>query len=790
MSKVSVIIAAYNVEKYIDHTVNSVIGQSFRDIEIIIVDDCSTDSTFEKVQRLAAQDNRVKVVRHEVNRSSMIARKTGVEHATGDYVMFLDGDDLYTRDACEKVVEALKKNKTDILQFSVAIFNDDGIVDDDDPNAYGMYQYLKYVKSRIVSISDGSLLSKEKNLGKQNYNFVTKVYKRELALKVFDHIPSNHLNMAEDLLLSYIAFFFASSYDYLDERIYQYRFGAGISGTNMINDAKLDALSKSWFVYKYLYEWTSKQGKLKECAFVLDRIKLQMLGNIADTLLYKANNRQYDRFIELVKRYGNEAEIVLALASLIYTVEAIRPDRAAQICSQIKMFQSTKTQAKTIGVYYYRMHNGGIENVMSIVTDLWVKNGYNVVLFTDQAPTKEDYSLNPKIKRVVLPAISDSSLDTLEKRIFAFQKSILEYNIDMMVYNAWVNPYLVLDELIIKACNVKLIVHTHGVFCSNVISTDHSAAYNSVTLGKSYVLADLVVALTDVDLAWWRSLGLRAEKTVNPIRLSLDTEPAKLNGKNIICSGRIDSMQKQTLHAVQIAELVKKKIPDVTLTLIGGCDEREYQRQIEDYIKDHGLENTVHMVGYTQDVLSYYKNADIMLCTSKFEGFSLSLTEGKVCGLPLVCYYLSNWDMARDPKGMVNIPQGDIYAAADAIVEILQNDELKKQMGKQAKESAIELYRIDLAKHWKSIFDQTLLPFQRTDPLRKSPLEATSDIVMEFYAQGILNRENVPCVTSTNDYQQVVQILNGLAESESYRLGMFLTAIPRKIKRWLKKERK
>ena len=146
--------------------------------------------------------------------------------------------------------------------------------------------------------------------------------------------------------------------------------------------------------------------------------------------------------------------------------------------------------------------------------------------------------------------------------------------------------------------------------------------------------------------------------------------------------------------------------------------------------------------------------------------------------------------MARDPKGMVNIPQGDIYAAADAIVEILQNEELKKQMGKQAKESAIELYRIDLAKHWESIFEQTLLPFQRPQLVQKSPLEATSDIVMEFYAQGILNRESVPCETSANDYQQVIQILNGLANSESYRLGMFLTAIPRRIKRWLKKENK
>lgn len=790
MSKVSVVIAAYNVEKYIDETVNSVIGQSYRDVEIIIVDDCSTDSTFEMIQKLAMQDNRVKIVRHETNQSSMITRKTGVEHASGDYVMFLDGDDLYRPDACEKVARFLKESRADIVQYGVSIFNENGIVEDHDPRAYNMYQYLNCVRSRLVSVSDGGLLNKESRFGKQNYNFVTKAYKRDLLLKVFENIPQTHLNMAEDILLTYLAFFFARSYDYLDERIYQYRFGAGISGTNTVNDAKLAALAKSWFIYKYLYDWTVKREKLKECKVVLDRIKEQMLGNIADTLFHKVSPRQYDYFIDLVKQYGDESEIVLALAHSIYTTKTIKPDMAAQICSRMQMFRSDKTQAKTIGVFYYRMHNGGIENVMSIVTDLWVKNGYRVVLFTDQKPSENDYPINPEIKRVVLPPVTDSDLETLEKRIRALQKGLSENGIDIMVYNAWVNPYFVLDAMAIKACNVRLIVHTHGVFCCDVLSLSHDAAYTCATLGNSYALTDQVIALTDVDLAWWRAMGLRAEKTVNPIRLSLDTEPAKLNGNNIIYSGRIDRTQKQTLHAVQIVELVKQKIPDVTLTVIGGCDDKEYKKQVDDYIKEHELERTVNVVGYTNDVLSYYQNADVMLCTSKFEGFSLSLTEGKVCGLPLVCYYLSNWDMARDPKGMINIPQGDIYAAADAIVEILQNDELKKQMGKQAKESAVELYGIDLAKHWKSIFERTLLPFQRVEPCQKSPLEATSDIVIEFYAQGILNRESVPRVASDNDYQQVIQILNSLAASESYRLGMFLTAIPRKIKRWLKKENK
>ncbi len=798
MSKISVIIAAYNVEKYIEETVNSVLRQTMNDVEIVAVDDCSTDSTLQIIERLAQQDARIKIVRHSVNQSAMLARKSGFEHSTGDYLMFLDGDDLLSPDACKIAYEESLAKGTDLLQFGVLIYNEKGFLEERDPDAFGMYQYLQYVEKRFTATEEGGLLSKEKKHGDFNYNFVTKVYRRDLAAKVFANLPEEHLNIAEDLLLSYLALYFATAYDVVDKKLYLYQYGVGITG-NTRSDAKIKALAGSWYVYKYLENWTAARGKEKSCRYALDRIKRQMMDNVADTLLSKASPEQYALFLDEFMKPGTEEELILSLAYRIYARKAVKPDRAAQVVSQLRSFRSSKQKAKTIGTYYFRMYNGGIENVMSLVTDLWVKSGYDVVLFTDCEPNKNDYPLNPAIKRMVLPPITEPTAEQLEARIVTFRRELLAHDIDLMVYHAWINPYLVLDEMIVKSCNAKLLLHTHGLFCSDVASYDLQATYNNLTIGNSYALTDMVVALTDVDLAWWRNYGLRAEKVINPVKLSFDSAPSPLTGHNIICSGRVDSYQKQTLQAVQIAELVKKKIPDVTLTLLGGCDDADYQKIIENYIEDHHLEDTVTLAGFTQDVLPYYQKSDLMLSTSRFEGFGLVYIESKICGLPLVAYYLPNLDIARAPKGMINVPQDDINAAANVIIEIFRDDALKKRLGAEARESACELYGEDLAERWKFIFEETMTEREEPQGIRVAPpMEAAVHLLVDFLGEGMLKRgiPAIPTVTGGNEwlyYAEQCKVLSNalreIGESESYRLGLFLTAIPRKLRSFFKRRK-
>ena len=93
MPEVSIIIPVYNVEKYIRQALDSVVNQTFKDIEIICVDDCTPDRSFEIVREYAAKDTRIKLLSLSENSGGGTARNRALETASGRYVMFLDPDD-------------------------------------------------------------------------------------------------------------------------------------------------------------------------------------------------------------------------------------------------------------------------------------------------------------------------------------------------------------------------------------------------------------------------------------------------------------------------------------------------------------------------------------------------------------------------------------------------------------------------------------------------------------------------------------------------------------------------
>lgn len=118
MKKVSVIIPVYNVAEYVEQCAYSVITQTFKNIQIILVDDGSDDASVKLCDDIAASDSRVIVI-HKPNGGLSSARNAGIEKAYGDYLLFLDGDDQLESDAVEKLLNAAEDyGYPDIVQFS------------------------------------------------------------------------------------------------------------------------------------------------------------------------------------------------------------------------------------------------------------------------------------------------------------------------------------------------------------------------------------------------------------------------------------------------------------------------------------------------------------------------------------------------------------------------------------------------------------------------------------------------------------------------------------------------
>lgn len=122
--KVSVILAVYNVEKYIRKTLDSVVNQTFKELEIIVVDNKSEDKTLEIVQEYANKDKRIVIYKNTCNLKQGIARNFGVEMARGDYIFFLDGDDYIELYAIEKLYEKITKTCADITICTWNQFDD------------------------------------------------------------------------------------------------------------------------------------------------------------------------------------------------------------------------------------------------------------------------------------------------------------------------------------------------------------------------------------------------------------------------------------------------------------------------------------------------------------------------------------------------------------------------------------------------------------------------------------------------------------------------------------------
>lgn len=126
MDKISIIIPAYNVEKYIEKCLNSVIDQTYKNLEIILVDDGSTDNTGNICDEFEKKDERIKVI-HKPNGGLSAARNSGIEIATGKYICFIDSDDFVTNDYCEVLYNTLINNNADVSAVAYREIRDDSI---------------------------------------------------------------------------------------------------------------------------------------------------------------------------------------------------------------------------------------------------------------------------------------------------------------------------------------------------------------------------------------------------------------------------------------------------------------------------------------------------------------------------------------------------------------------------------------------------------------------------------------------------------------------------------------
>lgn len=122
MSKVSIIVPVYNVSEYVEQCISSLTKQTLEDIEIIVVDDCSSDDSIKKVEKMASKDKRIKIIYNAQNQGLAESRNIGLTHVTSEFVGFLDSDDWVAIDFYEKLYNNIIKYQADIAVGDVLYY--------------------------------------------------------------------------------------------------------------------------------------------------------------------------------------------------------------------------------------------------------------------------------------------------------------------------------------------------------------------------------------------------------------------------------------------------------------------------------------------------------------------------------------------------------------------------------------------------------------------------------------------------------------------------------------------
>ncbi len=204
--KVSIVLPVYNVEPFIGQCLDSLINQTLKEIEIILINDCSTDSSGKICDEYAAKDNRIVVVHNKKNIRQGLSRNKGIEIAQGEYIGFIDPDDWVDLDFYEKLYSTAKKNKSDIVKTEpIKIFSDGSKEIQPDLNK----QIRKGRKKRMSTF----LLF--------TYEHWSAIFKREIITKNSVNYPS--IRNGEDIVFLLRTTYYSSSISVISGTYYYYR---------------------------------------------------------------------------------------------------------------------------------------------------------------------------------------------------------------------------------------------------------------------------------------------------------------------------------------------------------------------------------------------------------------------------------------------------------------------------------------------------------------------------------------------------------------------------------------
>ena len=317
---ISIIVPIYNTENYLEECLNSLINQTFKDIEIICINDGSTDNSLEILKAYAKKDTRIKIF-SQVNQGQGIARNKGIQIAKGEYILFVDPDDYINHKTCEILYNTFKKTKANIIQFDYE----------------NLYENQSLKKSRTLSKEAQEIGINCVITPNQFYN-TPKAYLCLYGLRLMawdkayslDFIKENHIHFApnkyaEDHIFTIMSTINTDKIYYLNKQLYIYRCRPN-SAVNKISDDNFCIFDNFRYITKFLENKNLLEKLSKEFIIYKSQIIQCHFQNISEKkkteYIEKAKEflpeNDFRKFTQRIK-YGNRSlwEFIFSLKNKI-----------------------------------------------------------------------------------------------------------------------------------------------------------------------------------------------------------------------------------------------------------------------------------------------------------------------------------------------------------------------------------------------------------------------------------------------------------------------------------------
>ena len=286
--KVSFITTIFNQENYLPNFIFSVQNQKLKEYELLCIDDSSEDNSTKIIKKIKEKDKRIKLARNKNIMGTLYSRYIGELHANGEFIIFIDCDDLVMENGIFNSYKYLKRNNIDIIQFHIIKQDKNQIFINNFSNIYKktIYQpYLSYVFYYNIQNKKGA---------EYNYCLWNKLIKREIVNKAFKWMGKKFLKekilMHNDCIILFSLLRKANSYKYLDEIGYYYYKSNKNSTSSFIKDyKKSNEILHGFFTnLKFLYEKTDNTYLDKYfCIY-----KVQTAYNLSNKLFKYLNSKE------------------------------------------------------------------------------------------------------------------------------------------------------------------------------------------------------------------------------------------------------------------------------------------------------------------------------------------------------------------------------------------------------------------------------------------------------------------------------------------------------------------